>query len=336
MASFRKHRGKWQVRVYSSRSGGAKSKTFLSRTDAAAWAKKMEFELWEGAALRDYPILNELVTRYRNSVTPTKKGARQEAQRLSYWEAHHLCALTAEKLTAARLAQWRDTFLEDHAASTTRLYLAALSAVFNRARNEWGLLGLQNPCHQISLPKLNNARVRRLMPGEFDAVLAKLAPEMRPLALICRWTGMRLSEALKLQWKDIDLEQRTATLNQTKNGTRRIVPLGPQVMRLLEGMNIEKNDAVIEPIKDPSAAWRRAVKKARSNYELAGGLDSGFLVDLHFHDLRHERTSELFELGLDVTEVALITGHKSLSMLMRYTHHKASRIAEKLHQLGAT
>lgn len=43
--------------------------------------------------------------------------------------------------------------------------------------------------------------------------------------------------------------------------------------------------------------------------------------DLHFHDLRHEAVSRLFELGtLDMMEVAAISGHKSLSMLKRYTH----------------
>jgi len=330
MASFRKHRGKWQARVYSSNSGGAKSKSFTLRADAVAWAKRLEAQLDEGTILRQYPILKELVVRYAQQVTPTKKGSRQETQRLSYWARHTLCELGADKLSAAHLAQWRDVFLETHAASTTRLYLAALSAVFNRARNEWGLLGLQNPCHQISLPKLNNARVRRLMPGEFDAVLEELAPEMRSLAMLCRWTAMRLSEAQKLLWKDVDLEQRTATLHETKGGSRRVVPLSPQAMNLLIKIKSNSTELVIDPIKDPSSAWRRAVKKARTSYVQSGGMDEQFLVDLHFHDLRHERTSELFELGLDATEVAFITGHKTLSMLMRYTHHKASLISKKL------
>jgi len=330
MASFRKHRGKWQARVYSSNSGGAKSKTFATRAEAVAWAKKLEAQLDEGAILRRYPVLRSLVTRYAEQVTPSKKGSRQEAQRLSYWSKHPLCELGADKLTAPHLAEWRDTFLKEHAPSTVRLYLAALSAVFNHARSEWGLLGLQNPCHQISLPKLNNARERRLAPGEFDAVLKELAPEMRSLAMLCRWTGMRLSEGLSLQWKDVDLEQRTAKLHETKNGTRRVVPLGPQAVNLLTEIDSNSNGFVIDSIKDPSSAWRRAVKKARLNYEKAGGNDEQFLVDLHFHDLRHERTSELFELGLDATEVAFVTGHKTLSMLMRYTHHKASLISGKL------
>ena len=55
------------------------------------------------------------------------------------------------------------------------------------------------------------------------------------------------------------------------------------------------------------------------------------IEDLHFHDLRHEACSRLFELGtLDVMEVAAISGHKSLAMLKRYTHLKAQRLVRKL------
>ena len=55
-----------------------------------------------------------------------------------------------------------------------------------------------------------------------------------------------------------------------------------------------------------------------------------FLTDLRFHDLRHEATSRLFEKGLGVMEVASMTGHKSLSMLKRYTHIEAEKLAKKL------
>lgn len=41
--------------------------------------------------------------------------------------------------------------------------------------------------------------------------------------------------------------------------------------------------------------------------------------DLHFHDLRHEATSRLFEQGYQIQEVAIVTGHRSWDMLKRYT-----------------
>jgi len=54
------------------------------------------------------------------------------------------------------------------------------------------------------------------------------------------------------------------------------------------------------------------------------------IEDLRFHDLRHEATTRLFEKGLNIMEVASITGHKDLRMLRRYTHLRAEDLARKL------
>jgi integrase len=54
------------------------------------------------------------------------------------------------------------------------------------------------------------------------------------------------------------------------------------------------------------------------------------IEDLRFHDLRHEATTRFFEKGLNIMEVASITGHKDLRMLRRYTHLKAEDLAQKL------
>lgn len=83
-------------------------------------------------------------------------------------------------------------------------------------------------------------------------------------------------------------------------------------------------------------AWGHAVARARRQYEKdceksRKKPDAAFLVDLRFHDLRHEATSRLFERGVfDSMEVASITGHKTLQMLKRYTHLRAEDLAKKL------
>lgn len=79
-------------------------------------------------------------------------------------------------------------------------------------------------------------------------------------------------------------------------------------------------------------AFIRALSRARSAYEKKceeKKIDPGpsFLVDLTFHDLRHEATSRFFEKGLNPMQVAAITGHKTLQMLKRYTHLKAEDLA---------
>jgi integrase len=68
-----------------------------------------------------------------------------------------------------------------------------------------------------------------------------------------------------------------------------------------------------------SQAFERACEPHRANVE-----------GVRFHDLRHEATSRLFEKGLNLMEVAAITGHKTLDMLKRYTHLRAEDLAKKL------
>ena len=64
-------------------------------------------------------------------------------------------------------------------------------------------------------------------------------------------------------------------------------------------------------------AWDRLRSRAR-------------LVDFRFHDLRHEALSRFFEMGLSIPEFALISDHKDVKMLMRYTHLRAEDLARKL------
>jgi integrase len=68
-----------------------------------------------------------------------------------------------------------------------------------------------------------------------------------------------------------------------------------------------------------------AVKQAFSR-----ACDRAEIEDFHFHDLRHEGTSRLFEKGLNPIETASVTGHKTLQMLKRYTHLRAEDLVRKI------
>ena len=54
------------------------------------------------------------------------------------------------------------------------------------------------------------------------------------------------------------------------------------------------------------------------------------ITNLHFHDLRHEAISRFFEKGLSIPEVSLISGHKDVRQLMRYTHLKVETLLNKI------
>lgn len=131
-------------------------------------------------------------------------------------------------------------------------------------------------------------------------------------------TAMRRGELVALRWENIDLEDRVATLRDTKNGDRRDVPLSSTAVEVLRGVGPRECGPVFSVHPDNVTLRFREACRAKG------------IKGLRFHDLRHEATSRLFERGLNVVEVSAITGHKSLQMLKRYTHLKAKDLARRL------
>ena len=130
---------------------------------------------------------------------------------------------------------------------------------------------------------------------------------------------MRRGEILGIEWEHVDLDSRIAYLPLTKNGSSREVPLSTKAAEVL-AMQRQRNDTPL-PFPVTANGFRLAWERLRRR---AG------LSDLRFHDLRHEAISRFFELGLNIPEVAVISGHKDPRMLFRYTHLRAEELVGKL------
>lgn len=157
MATFRKRLGKWQARVQ--RQGYPnQSKTFILRSDAESWARKIEIELDRGipnSSANPKTLLRELLVRYKNEITPKKKYTTQEKYRIEAWQKHSLANCAISRIKSSDIAKWRDDRIKQNkSANTIRLDLAVLSHLFTIARNDWGFEGLNNPTIHISFPKL--------------------------------------------------------------------------------------------------------------------------------------------------------------------------------------
>jgi integrase len=263
-----------------------------------------------------------LIDRYLVEVAPTKRGAETEAIRLKAMKRHALAAYTLAQLTPQAIAAWRDMRLKTVSGSTVNRDLNLLGHLIEMARKEWGAPLSTNPVRCIRRPKSNPARERRLLPSEEAALLASAdrgkGGFLRSVIVIALETGMRRGEIVGLDWQHVNLEQRRVHLTATKNGSSRGVPLSRKAIATLEALP-ERSGPVFPGVT------AEAVKRAFQNACKRANLE-----DLHFHDLRHEATSRFFEKGLSVMEVATITGHKSLSMLQRYTHLDAGKLASRL------
>lgn len=326
MSSIRKRNGNWQVQI---RRTGQKtlSRTFERKSDAVAWARIKEAEVEqaeqpEAVIELSTTTLRELIERYRDTVTPTKKSARQETYRLNRLLREPLTKLTLDRLTTGVFARFRDERLKSVGSQQVRHDLNAFAIVMRTARLDWDVPVREIPLDNVRRPKMPPGRTRRLIDDEYDrlrrAALDGPTPYIWPVVDFAIETAMRQAEILGLVWKHVDTVQRIAHLPDTKNGLPRDVPLTRAAVAILVE---QRRSNITKPfpytIRMVQWAWKQTVKRAK-------------IDDLHFHDLRHEGISRLFERGLNIPEVAVVSGHRDFRMLARYTHLKAKDVGKKL------
>jgi len=184
----------------------------------------------------------------------------------------------------------------------------------------------------VKRPRPNPPRVVRLSHEAIDALLqaceAASEPLLAPIVRVALETGMRRGEILNLQWKDIDHERRRIYVNRSKNGLARCIPASRRVLEVFDAVPKAHGSSVF-PIGAESMRkhYERAVCRAKAQWSQDS--ENPF-TDLHFHDLRHQALSQLSDRGLNVIELAEISGHKTLGMLKRYTHPTLEAIIAKM------
>lgn len=186
------------------------------------------------------------------------------------------------------------------------------------------------------MPAASPGRERRLREGEFDLLVAKAPSVSGVLAIaipLAIETTLRRERLLELAPRHImNIGGGRSVIMFPRDGKRRkrtgIVPVTPTIRALLEealavaGQTLDGDLDPNEPFLKVNGNtfdhhWREVV--------VACGIE-----DLHFHDLRHEGTSRLFERGLTTAEVMSVTGHSTQEMVDRYSHYSASIVHDKL------
>ena len=322
MATIRKRNNKWQAQVRH-RNAGAVSKTFTRRCDALDWSREQEIKMEKGTygcLLPEQVTLRELLERYLNEVTPRKRGRARERARVRRLMTEDICSSHVSSLDTRTLTAFRDRRLMD-GIRACQYDLVIISHCLKTAKLEWGLRIDDNPVSHISKPASPPSRERRLNPGEFDRIKEAALNLNHALVLPCIElaieTAMRKSELTSLKWCDVSLEERTAYLAMTKNGHSRTIPLSPRAIEIIDAL--PKGHERILPLTE------NTLRLSWDHIRRHSGVEG-----LRFHDLRHEAISRLFERGLSVAEVALISGHKDPRMLFRYVQLRPEDIAHKL------
>ena len=345
MATYRQRGDSWEVQVR--RKGHAyQVEAFSRKTDAVKWARKIESEIDAGRRpVRNRAhTLDELIERYRLHVLSLPEYSLLERSKreskLRWWSARLgkrlLRDIRPSDIADAKASLATGEGGNPAAPATQVRYLALLSHVFSYAVLELGEEWLsENPAtaKKVKRPKEPKGRVRFLDPrsDERERLLAACQGShdrrLYPLVLMALATGARAGELMALRWHRVNLHEGAATLDKTKNGNGRALPLIPQVIDALRAMprRISADDFIFAGPRGkaafPREAWERAVREA--------GVE-----DFHFHDLRHTFASYLAMSGASLPELAAALGHKTFAMVLRYTHLSPPHVHGVVHTMG--
>lgn len=341
MASISKHKSGWRAIVHRRSAGLYKSKVFKKKYDAERWARDIENKVDDGnfidRSAAEETTLAEALDRYLEEISIHKKGGSygRDESNAKIIKRFPIAKLTLAKIRAADVARFRDARAKEVGPNSVRLAMALISHLFTISIKEWDMDYLNNPVMKTrKLSVANTARNRRLKGDEevrllaacreyggFIEVVVKLAIE----------TAMRRGEIAKIRWCDVDLKTQVIHLYDTKNGDDRDVPLSTvsvKILKRLQNPKIIRMDGLV--FGCTADAITRAFSRVRKRTKDINGEELKPIEDLRFHDLRHEATSRLFEMGLRTEVVKAITGHKTYQMLDRYTHLKPEDIAQML------
>lgn len=138
--------------------------------------------------------------------------------------------------------------------------------------------------------------------------------DLANLSLFLVDTGARVGEALKLEWRDIDVQHKVVRFWDTKNGQARSIPVTTRVMDMLNEINALGlgGKGPFSEIKQTTFNHKWVIMRKAMGLEA----DDQFVP----HALRHTCASRLVQRGVSILTVKEWLGHKSLAVTLRYAH----------------
>ena len=301
------------------------SARFDTKAEAAAWVLRREAELARDGRLIGGHSVGDALGRYRDEVSATRKGERAESVRINRMMRDPIAALPLQGLRLEDGEAYRDRRLEQIKPNSVIREMTVLKAAVKRAVR-WRWIETY-PWTDLEPPRAGRARTRIYTDAEISAIaeaahVADGGPAVTRMQeagiafLIALETAMRQSEIVSLEWADVDLERRVAHLNDSKNGDTRDVPLTSAAVELIRRLPSDRARLFKSSAGVVSTLFRRI--------RLAAGVEGAT-----FHDARRYATVALSR-KLDVLELARVTGHRDLKMLLVYYQRDAAELARKL------
>ena len=336
--------GNWRFQVR--RKGQYLSETFRRQRDGEEWALDIERRIDRGEQIvvranTDPKTVGDLIDLHVSDMTEVGKPPLRSKRFTLEALKSSLGKIKLNGLTRERLIK----FGKDRAAAgagpvTLGMDIGYLRTVIVHAAAVHGVGISAEPVDlaRVALKRLElvgkgDERDRRPTKSEIVRIVIYLNSNPRqqiPAGRMVQFaiaSAMREEEICRIRWEDVDEKTKTVLIRDRKDprkkkGNHQRVPLlkidDLDAWAILEEQRSYSHNAErVFPYNGRSlgAAFRRACRALN-------------IVDLHFHDLRHEATSRLFEAGFTIEQVPLVTGHKDWKMLRRYTHLRPEKLRE--------
>jgi len=208
-------------------------------------------------------------------------------------------------------------------ATLNRQLYAPISAIINHGA-ERGLC----QARKIARPSLPKGRVRWLTLNEAESLIAHCAPHLRPLIIFLFYTGARMSEALYLNWRDVNLQNAQVQFIDTKNGESRGVPLHPRVLAELASMPHRADEVFRRP--DGFAYERKDAAGGQIKTAFKGACRRAGITDFSPHDCRHTWATWHYAANRDLIGLMQLGGWKSEKMVLRYAHVNVTHLSASI------
>jgi integrase len=223
------------------------------------------------------------------------------------------------------------------ADATVKHVLVLIRQIYNKSIL-WGFYKGTKPLSGVKMPVPQNQRERWLTTEEANLLLARLkerSPLWHDITLIALHTGMRASEIFALRGHDLDFEQETINIDDTKNKHSRKAFMTTPVKEILEKRKPQSPGDLVftkkpkavkpetgstqaqekEPITEVSRTFDRTVEKLGFNKGITDPRQK-----VVFHTTRHTFASWLAIQGTPLHVIAELTGHRQMAMVQRYSH----------------
>lgn len=309
----------------------SEAETFDRRGAAVAWMHRREAELDQPGALDramnppDDPTLADVIDRYTSE--SLKAIGRTKAQVLRSIKSYGIAEQRCSQIGSDDIVALARTLAGERAPQTVANYLSHLAAVFAIARPAWkvpldqqAMRDAMTVAKRLGYTGKSRERDRRPTLDELDKLMAHFwqrsqrAPSAAPMHKIIAYaifSTRRQEEITRIARADLDREAKRQMVRDMKHPGQKIgndtsCDLPDPCLAICDAMP-DQGDRIFPYSPDAiSAAFTRAC-------QLLG------IEDLHFHDLRHEGISRLFEMGWTIPRVADVSGHRSWQSLKRYT-----------------